>query len=398
VLLTARISASLEKKRLRLAEALYQKEEAVPPPEPTSVRPQEVEVPARRPGPRQPLVSPTVPVRLDLDYLALFKLGGALFLLWFLSKTWSVVALLSVALMLVATLSPIVRRIEARFNRRFGIVLVAVGVVGIAGSLLGILIPPLVRQVQSLVTHFPTHAQTLEGILRRWRVPISLSSFTQGWTQNAAPQIINAASTMLSGFVELSMVAILTIYLLIDGPSVQMSLIRLFPRGERLAVRQVLITIAERIGSYMRGQLLTTAMAGLFSFLLLLACRVPEPLALAVWMAVADAIPLVGLLIGVVPAVLLAMTQGTTTALVVGLLYVLYHQLEVTVLVPRIYGSRMKLSGTAILVSILIGAKLMGVVGALFALPVAAALPILIRYVGQWRDRQSDRESSRLVG
>jgi predicted PurR-regulated permease PerM len=71
--------------------------------------------------------------------------------------------------------------------------------------------------------------------------------------------------------------------------------------------------------------------------------------------------------------------------------YVLYHQLEVGVLVPRIFGSTMKLSGSVILISNLIGGKLMGVVGALLALPVAAAVPVVLQYVGQWRDRQADR-------
>ncbi len=412
LLLQARIGACMEKKRLRQQEELRRSlPEAT---RPLRDKEQESEgegdgdvegdddeaeaEPARRRGPAGLLAETrTVPVRLDLDYGALLKVGGALFLLWFVGKAWSVAVLLLISLMLVATLSPLVRRVEARFNRRWGIVLVAVAVVSVAAGLLGILIPPLVRQVQSLVLHFPNHAQTIEATLRRWRMPISLSSFAPGWTRDAAPQLINVASTMLSGFVELTMVAVLTIYLLIDGPGVEMSLIRLLPRSERLAVRRVLTTIADRVGSYMRGQLLASAMAGLFAFLLCLVCRVPEPLALAVWIAVADAIPLVGLMLGVIPAALLALTQGTTTALIVGAGYLLYHQIEVTIIVPRIYGSSMKLSGSAILVSILVGAKLMGVVGGLIALPVAAALPVVLRYIGQWRDRESDRRGAALA-
>lgn len=327
-------------------------------------------------------------LRLDIDYAAIFKVGAALGLVWLLGRAWSVIVLLLLSLMLVATLSPLVRRLEARIKRSWGIAFVGVAVVGLCAALLAIMIPPLLRQGQSLAEHFPTHVQAIEGALRRWRVPISLSSL-QGWTSQAAPQLVTMAGTVLGGIIEVVTLAVLTIYLLIDGPKVQMSLVRLFPRQERLAVRQVLGTLAERVGSYMRGQLLTSALAGAFTFVLLLCCRIPEPLALAVWMAVADAIPLIGLPIGMVPAVLLALAQGPTTALIVALGYVLYHQIEVSVLVPRIYGSTMQLSGSVILVSILVGGKLMGVIGALIALPVAAALPVLVRYIGQWRDRQA---------
>ena len=337
-------------------------------------------------------------VALDIDPRAILKVGAVLFGLWILVRAWSVVVLLGIALMLVATLSPLIRRLEARVHRRYGIILLCVALVAGLAGLLGILLPPLLRQGQSLAQHFPEYTQAIEGALRRWRVPVSLASLTQGYRAQAAPQLLSAATVLFGGIVELVMIALLTIYLLIDGPRVQLGLIRLFPRTERLSVRQVLDTLTEQVGSYVRGQLLTSGAAGIFSFLLLIACHVPEPLALAVWMMVADAIPLVGLVLGTVPAVLLALTQSPTTAVIVGVGYLVYHQIEIAVLVPWVYGSRMKLSGSAILVSILVGGKLMGIVGALVALPLAAAAPVVIRHLGQWRDRQTDRQADRRRG
>jgi predicted PurR-regulated permease PerM len=149
----------------------------------------------------------------------------------------------------------------------------------------------------------------------------------------------------------------------------------------------------------MRGQLLTSAMAGLFAYVLLLACRVPEPLALAFWMAIADAVPMVGPLIGTVPAVLLALTRGTPVALIVLVGYVIYHQVESHVLVPRIYGTTMHLSSSVVVIAILIGATLMGILGALMALPVAAAVPVVLRYVQEWyeRDESDAAKASRAL-
>jgi predicted PurR-regulated permease PerM len=109
-------------------------------------------------------------------------------------------------------------------------------------------------------------------------------------------------------------------------------------------------------------------------------------------MAVADAIPMVGPLIGTVPAVLMALTLGGPTALAVGIGYVIYHQLESHLLVPRIYGNTMKLSPSVIVIAILIGATLMGILGALLALPVAAAVPVVLRFVADWREREGEGE------
>jgi predicted PurR-regulated permease PerM len=194
---------------------------------------------------------------------------------------------------------------------------------------------------------------------------------------------------VLSGVTGVQTVAVLTIYLLIDGPRVGMGLMRLLPRSERLPARQMLAEIAVQVGGYMRGQLVTSVLAGLFSFVLLAALRVPEPLALAFLMAVADTVPMVGPLIGTVPAVLMALTRGGPTAAGVGIAYLLYHQLESHVIVPRVYGNTLKLAPSVVVIAILIGATLMGILGALLALPVAAAVPVVLRFVEEWREREA---------
>ncbi|MGM3932426.1 AI-2E family transporter, partial [Salmonella sp. NW378] len=93
--------------------------------------------------------------------------------------------------------------------------------------------------------------------------------------------LLDVLGSVLSGVTGVLTVAVLTIYLLIDGPRVGMGLMRLLPRAERLPARRMIQEIAVQVGGYMRGQLLTSALAGAFAFVLLVAFRVPEPLALA---------------------------------------------------------------------------------------------------------------------
>ncbi len=341
--------------------------------------------------------SPTVHVIYDIAPAAIFKLGGAILGVWLAIQVWPVVVLVILSLMLVATFNPLVRRLQARFNRTWAITTVTLGVILLGALLLALMIPPLVRQAQGLITHLPQYAQAMEKAARRAGVPLKLSPVAAHWTQHLAslgPDLLNVFATVLSGVTGVLTVAVLTVYLLIDGPRVGIGLMRLLPRAERLPARQMLAEIAVEVGGYMRGQLLTSALAGGFSFLLLLAFRVPEPLALAFLMAVADVIPMVGPLIGTVPAILMALTRGGPTALTVGVGYLFYHQLESHVLVPRIYGNTMKLSPSVILIAILIGATVMGILGALLALPVAAAVPVVLRFAGEWRERESEDPAS----
>jgi predicted PurR-regulated permease PerM len=180
---------------------------------------------------------------------------------------------------------------------------------------------------------------------------------------------------------------VLTVYLLVEGPRAATSVLALLPRKERLPVRRMVGEIGVQVGAYMRGQLITSLLAGAFAFILLTALNVPEPLALAFLMMVADVVPLVGPLIGTVPAVLMALGGGLPAAAIVLSAYLAYQQVEGNVIVPRVYGNALKLSPLVVLVAFLVGGKLLGMLGVLLALPTAAAIPIIARYVGEWRER-----------
>src|SRR5262249_29809366 len=156
-------------------------------------------------------------------------------------------------------------------------------------------------------------------------------------------------------------VAVLTVYLLIDGPRLEVETIRLLPRAQRRPVRRMLDEIATQVGAYSLGQLVSSALAGLYCFLLLWALHVPQPLALSCLMAVANAIPMIGPLLGTVPAVLTALTQSVPTALAVGVGYALFFAFENQFLIPRMYSKSMKLSASTVIIAISMGATLMGI-------------------------------------
>jgi predicted PurR-regulated permease PerM len=132
------------------------------------------------------------------------------------------------------------------------------------------------------------------------------------------------------------------------------------------------------VGGYIRGQVITSAFMAIFVFILLKLCDVPSALAIAVFAGVADVLPYIGALLSVGAAVAAALSRGPDIIIIVLVLMLAYETFESRVLIPGIYGRALRLPSSVILFSLLTGGVLMGLVGALLALPVAAAVLMLI--------------------
>jgi predicted PurR-regulated permease PerM len=132
------------------------------------------------------------------------------------------------------------------------------------------------------------------------------------------------------------------------------------------------------VGSYIRGQVITCLLIAVFSFILLVTCGVPHAMALAVFAGVADVLPYIGAFLSIGPMVLAALARGPVLAVIVLLIMLAYEEFESRVLVPRIYGKALRLPSSVVLFALLTGGTLMGVPGALLALPVAATVMMLI--------------------
>jgi predicted PurR-regulated permease PerM len=132
------------------------------------------------------------------------------------------------------------------------------------------------------------------------------------------------------------------------------------------------------VGGYIRGQVLTCALMGGFILVLLLACGVPNALAIAVFGGIMDLLPYIGIFLTMAPAVLAAALQGPAVAVIVFVLMLAYEELESRVLVPLVYGRALRLPSSVVLFSLILGTTLAGIIGALLALPLAAAVLMLV--------------------
>jgi predicted PurR-regulated permease PerM len=157
--------------------------------------------------------------------------------------------------------------------------------------------------------------------------------------------------------------------------------LKLVPKSRRERVKELTEPILEKIGAYIAGNVAVSIIAGVISFIFFAIVGVPYPVALALWVAIADLIPLVGATLGMVPALVVAFFISIPLGVTVAVFFLIYQQIENYVIVPRVMTKAIDISPAAVLLAALIGGSLLGFVGALMSLPFAAAVKLLMQEV-----------------
>jgi len=306
-------------------------------------------------------------------------------LAWILVKLAPVALVLIAALMLVGTLSPAVRWLEKRgLKRGLGIALVFT-VTFVASLLFWLLtIPALIDQLASLVKQEPSLRGRLADFLARNRTTASLAESLREVHYDAlakafAGTVWEYSTRVVSIVAYLFSAIFLALYAMIDRDILRGGLFSLVPRTRHIRLSRVLVNLETIVGGYIRGQLLTSLFMALFTGILLAVCGVKNALALGVLAGAADVLPYIGVFISVVPAVVAALGNGPVIAVVVLAAMLAYEEFESRFLVPRIYGRALRLPSSVVLFALVVGGTLMGLVGALLALPAAAAAIMLVR-------------------
>jgi predicted PurR-regulated permease PerM len=290
-----------------------------------------------------------------------------------------------IALILVGTLSPFVGWLQQhRLNRPLSIAIVfaacAIVVVGVGL----VTIPALFAQVSQTINDLPRIQQSLARTLEGHHLTTPLANAIRTFKPEDRLRSLNVTAAVMAslGVVEVIGYAatsvVLAIYFIADAERTRGVLYALFPRRFHVRLARVLLNLETIVGGYLRGQIITSVAIGIFTFGLLSITRVPNALALAAFAALTDVIPFVGGLLATTPAVVVAFSRGTGVTTIVLLAMIGYQEFESRVIVPRVYGKALRLSSAVVVIALLVGGKVGGVIGALLALPIAAALRMLI--------------------
>jgi predicted PurR-regulated permease PerM len=175
-------------------------------------------------------------------------------------------------------------------------------------------------------------------------------------------------------------VMVLTIYFMADMPRMRRGLVRLFPHRRRPQVAEIVNVVVDKVGGYMIGNLIISLFAGVSTFLCLELVGVPFALPLAVTVAVTDLIPMIGATLGAALCVLVSIftVDLWPAAVIVLIFFVVYQQVENYLIAPRVLRNTVDLSSVSVLLVALIGGSVLGVVGAVMAIPIAAAVKVVM--------------------
>jgi predicted PurR-regulated permease PerM len=303
---------------------------------------------------------------------------------WLLRQLWVVGLLVVVALVFAGTFNPLVEWMEKRgLNRTLSLILLFCGSIVVASLLIFLTVPPLAEQLVQIVHGAPEQRAQLIALLekRSFTLPLAHAVQNAGLEQMFArleSHLLRYSSQAVEVLGYFATTFVLSFYLLADGKRTQGALYALVPRDYHMRLARIIHNLETIVGGYMRGQLITSAAIGIFTYLLLAICQVPNALSLALFAALADVIPFVGGLLAAGTAVLSALPRGLPVASVVLVSMFIYMEFENRVLVPRVYGHVLRLSPTAVVLALLAGGTLLGVMGALLALPIAAGLQMIL--------------------
>jgi predicted PurR-regulated permease PerM len=201
----------------------------------------------------------------------------------------------------------------------------------------------------------------------------------ENWANNLSGSSISIARQVISVVVAIVTIFVLTFLFLTQSESMGRTALSAFPARRRPAAKRAAADAAHAVSGYMLGNLLISLIAGLTALVCLVALGVPNPIVLALWVAFADLIPLVGATIGAALAVLAAFLHSPTAGIVSIIFFVVYQQFENSVLQPLVMSRTVKVNPLVVILSVLIGVEVLGVVGAILAIPIVGALQVAAR-------------------
>jgi predicted PurR-regulated permease PerM len=306
-----------------------------------------------------------------------------------LIRARSVLVIIGLALFIAAGLDPAVNWLtRRRLPRPAAVIVILLVVAVVVAGFVAAAVPPLTAQVTALVHELPHYMNTLRDhnselgrLNSRFQVQERLSKLLSAKGTALVGGVLGAGALVLSAASSMLVVIVLVVYFLAAMPRIKLFLYRLAPQSRRSRVILIGDEIFVKVGGYMLGNFLTSLIAGVGTWAWLQIFGIPYPLLLGILVALLDLIPVIGSTVGGAIVSLVALTVSLPVAIATLAFYIAYRLAEDYLIVPRIMGRTVEVPAVVTVVAVLLGGALMGLIGALVAIPAAAALRLLLNEV-----------------
>jgi len=317
-------------------------------------------------------------------------LGVAYIVAWSVASAREVLLLIALAFFIAVGLEPIVTLLHRhRVRRGWAVALVSLGFLAVLVGFLALAIPPLVDEANRLIKLAPHYLQELNDrssfighMNAKYHIVDHLQKALSGGGLSSVTSGVFGAGKIVLGVVTAVIVVVaLTIYFLADLPRVTSMLYRLVPHSRRARTGLLIDEVFARVGGYVLGNLITSVIAAVGTLIWLEIFGVPYPILLSVFVAFMDLIPIVGSTVAGIVVSLVALTVSLPIALATAGFYIVYRNAEDYLITPRVMKRTVDVSGLVTVIAVLIGGTLLGIIGALIAIPIAAGIKLVLEEV-----------------
>lgn len=319
---------------------------------------------------------------------------SAIVLLRALASATQIFVIIVIALYLAMGINPAVEGLRKRgLSRVTAVISIFAGILAFVIFFIAVVIPPVISQGSALITSAPDLLRDLEthpviaDLNRQFGVIDSLQKILSEVTSDgtliisAFGGVVGVGKTVLSGAFTAATVLILTLYFIVGLPQATNFTMRFIPATRRDRVSRLTFAIIARVGSFVGSQIVLAFMAAIFILILGLSLGLPSPFAIAMIVLVCALIPLIGHYIGGSIVTMIALTQSLLFGVIALILYIVYVQVENYVFTPKIMKRALNVPGAVTIISALVGTSLLGLVGALLAVPIAASIILILEEV-----------------
>lgn len=322
--------------------------------------------------------------KVEISTLSILKFFGVILGLFFLWTIRDIFTLLLVVLIVVAALNPLVKwMMNQQIPRTVAVTVIYLVLFAVITLAFTLILSPLVKEISNLVDRFPEIVSSISPAFAELVNTGSIANVLRDYASelaNITQGVFAAITQIFGGAITGITVAALSFYILVDMKTSRDALVVMTPKDYVEPAIKILNKIGDKIGAWVRGQVVLSFVIGVTSYIALLIINVPFALTLAVVAAILEIIPVVGPIIAGVIALVFAYGAGSwQMALAVAIFYVILQQIENAILVPKIMQKAVGLSPVIIIIALAVGGKLAGVSGAILAVPIATAVSVLVQ-------------------
>lgn len=338
---------------------------------------------------------------VEISTKTIIKVLVFFLILLFIYAIRDIVLIVFVSLVFAAAVDPWIDKMErVKIPRVLGILVIYLVLIGVFALAIGLLVPPIIEQVKSISDQFPDYydrwVSTFSAIQEysqkygvESNVKSSLENVSGALTQLTSG-IFSASSKIFGAFISLFGILVLTFYMTIEEAGMKKFFHAVAPSKYQPYLMQKANQIQEKMGLWLRGQLILSLLIFIVTFIGLSIIGVEYALVLALIAGITEFIPYIGPFIGAVPAVLLTLAQDPLKAILVIILYIVVQQLENHILVPKVMQKTVGLNPIVVIIVMLMGAKVAGVVGMLLAVPATTIVKIFVSDFFQEQKKRSN--------